>query len=112
MGEGIDLTFHAQVIIEGIAIEVAELKGIPLQDGASKGCGNVDFDKDRSLEDYQALKALNEEHYVLVINIFVYQYYLTFSVHSIKIGVKVAQIGLVLSLRQDFWQGVSTKECF
>ncbi len=112
MGEGIDPAFHARVVVEGIAVEVAELRGVPLQGGASKRCGNVGFDKGRSLEGYQALKTLDEEHYVPVINVFAHQYYLTLSMRSIEVGVKVAQVGLVSSLRRGFWQGVSTRECF
>ncbi len=90
MEKGIDLVFHARVVIKGIAVEVAELRGIPLQGGALKGCGNVGFDKGRFLEGYQALKTLDEKHYVPVINVFAHQYYLTLSVHSIEVGVKVA----------------------
>lgn len=50
MGEDIDLTFHTQVVVKGIAVKVAELRGILLQSGASKGYGNIGFNKDRSLE--------------------------------------------------------------
>lgn len=50
--EGVDSAFHAQVVVKGIAVEVAELKAVPLQSGASKGCGNVGFDKSRSFEGY------------------------------------------------------------
>ncbi len=96
MGEGVDPAFHAWVIIEGIAVEVAELRDVPLQGGASKGCGNVGFDKDRFLEDYSALKTLDKEHYVPVINAFAHRHYLTFSVRPIEVGVKVAQVDLIL----------------
>ena len=98
MGEGVNLAFYAWVVIEGIAIEVTELKGIPLMSGVSIECGKVGFNKGRSLEDYQALKMLDNEHYVLVINFFAHKYYLIFLVHPIKVGVEVAQVGLISPL--------------
>ena len=52
MGECIDPVFHSWVVVEGIAVKVAEFRGIPLKGGALKGCGNVGFDKGRSLKDY------------------------------------------------------------
>lgn len=36
MREGVDLAFHAQVVVEGIAVEVAELRGVPFQGGTSE----------------------------------------------------------------------------
>lgn len=89
MGEGIDPAFHARVVVEGIAVKVAELRCVPLQSRASKKCGNIGFDKSRSLEGYQALKTLDKKHYVPVINIFAHQYYLTLFVCFIEMGVKV-----------------------
>lgn len=29
MGEGVNLVFYARVVVEGIAVEIAELRGIP-----------------------------------------------------------------------------------
>lgn len=52
MGEDVDLVFHAWVIVEGIVVEIAEFRGLPLQGRASKGYDNVDFDKSYSLEGY------------------------------------------------------------
>lgn len=98
MEEGVDPAFHARVVVEGIAIEVAELRGLPLQGGASKGCGNVGLDKGRFLESYQALKTLDKEYYVSVINLFAHRHYLTFPMCPVKIRVKVAQVGLILPL--------------
>ncbi len=95
MGEGVDPAFHAQVVIEGIAVKVAKFRGVPLQDRALKGCSNVGFDKSRSLEGYQALKMLDKEHYIPVINIFIHRHYLTFPVRSIEVGIEVAQVGLI-----------------
>lgn len=60
MGEGVDLALYAWVVIEGIAVKVAELKGIPLQDGASKRYDNVGFHKNSSLEGDQALETLDK----------------------------------------------------
>ena len=90
MGEGVDPAFYAQVVVEGIAVKVSELRSILLQGGALKRCGNVGFDKGRSLEGYQALKMLDKEHYVPIINVFAYRYYLIFPVCPIKVGVKIA----------------------
>lgn len=41
---------------------------------------------------------LDKKHYVSIIDILTYQYYLTFSMRSIEVEVKIAQVGLVLSL--------------
>lgn len=60
MKECVDPAFYARVVIEGIAIKVAEFKSVLRQGGASKGCGNVSFDKSRSLKDYKALMTLDK----------------------------------------------------
>lgn len=44
---------------------------------------------------YKALKALYKEHNILVVYVFLYQYYFTFSVCLVEVGVEVAQVGLI-----------------
>lgn len=95
MRECVDPALHAQVVVEDIAVKVALFKGVPLQDGASKGCGNVSFDKSRFLEGYQTLQTLDKEHYVSVINVLAYRYYLAFSMRFIEMWVEVAEIRLI-----------------
>ena len=36
MGESVDLALHFQVVVEDVAVKIAELQGVPLQGGASK----------------------------------------------------------------------------
>ncbi len=103
MEEDVDLVFHARVVVEGIAVKVVELRGVPLYGRASKGCCNIGFDKGRFLEGYQALKTLDEEHYISVINVFAHKYYFTFFVRPIEVGVKVAQVGLIPPLCWGLW---------
>lgn len=88
--KGINPAFHTRVVVEGIMVEIAKLRDVPLQGGALKRCGNISFDKSRSLEGYQALKTLDKEQYVLVINVFTHKYYLTFPMCLIEIRIKVA----------------------
>lgn len=85
----VDQTCHGWVVVESIVVKLVEFRGISLQNGPLKGCGNICFDKGRPLKDYQALKTLDKEYYVSVINIFTHRHYLTFSVCPIKVGVKV-----------------------
>ena len=44
MREGINPVFHVWVVIDRVVVEVAELRGVPLESGALEGCGNVGFD--------------------------------------------------------------------
>lgn len=90
MREYVDLAPYPRVIVKSIAVKVAEFRGVQLQDGALKWRGNIGFDKDRLFEDYQALEMLDKKHHIPVIDIFAHQYYLIFSMRSIKVGVKVA----------------------
>lgn len=90
MEEDINLVLHAWVIIERIAVEVAKLKDVPLESGASEGYGNVGFDKDNISESYEALKMLHKEDNIFIVYIFSYWHYLTFSVYPIEMEVKVA----------------------
>lgn len=55
VGGGIDSALHSRVIVKGVAVKVTEFRGIPLQGGASKRCGDIGFYKGSSLEDDQAL---------------------------------------------------------
>ena len=103
MRESVDPAFYPWVVVECVAIKAAELQDVILQGGASKWRGHVGLDKGGSLEGHQALKTLDEKHHVPVIDIVVYQYYLTFFVGYIKLGVKVPQVGLVSSLCGGFW---------
>ena len=36
MGESVDPALHSRVVVEGVAVKVAEFRGVPLQGGASK----------------------------------------------------------------------------
>ena len=103
MGEGIDPALHSRVVVEDVAIKVAEFKGIPLQSGASEGRGDVGFYKGSSLESDQALETLDKQHYVPVVNVLANGYYFAFAMSSIEVGVEVAQVGLILSLCCDLW---------
>lgn len=73
MEKGINPALHARVVIEGIAVKVAELKDILLHGGVSKRCDDIDFDKDSSLESYKALKMLDKKHYISIVNVFTYR---------------------------------------
>ena len=111
MGEGINLVLYARVVIGRVAVEVAELKGILLKGGALERCGNVGVDEGSASEGHEALKTLHKKDNVLVVHVFLYLYYLTFSVCSIKVGVEVAQVGLILPLC-GLRKGVGSRECF
>lgn len=89
MEECINLVFHAWVVIKCVAIEVAELKGIPLQGGALKRCGNVGLDKGSASKDDEALKTLYKEHNIPIIHVSIYQNYFIFSVYPIKVRIKI-----------------------
>lgn len=95
MGECIDPTLYARVVVEGIAVKVTEFRNILLQGGVSKGCNDIGFDKGHSLKGYQALEMLNKGHYVLIINFFAYRHYFVFSMLFIEMRVEVAKIRLL-----------------
>ena len=103
MGEGVDPALYSRVVVEGVAVEVAEFRGVPLQGGASEGRGNVGFYKGSPLEGDQALKTLDKQHHVPVVNILANQHYFALAIGSIKVGVEVAQVGLILSLCCGLW---------
>lgn len=56
---------------------------------------NISFDKSRPLESYKALKTLDKEHYVPIINIFAYRYYLSFLIYLVKVEIEVTQVDLI-----------------
>ena len=98
MGKGIDPAFHAQVVVEGVAVEVAKLRGVPLKGGASKGRGDVGFHKGNPFEGDQVLEALDKQYHVPVINVFANRNYLAFTMRFIEMGVKIAEIRLISSI--------------
>lgn len=102
MGKSINPALYTWVVIKCITVEVAELRGVPLEGGASEGYSNVSFDKGSISESHQALKILHKEDDILIVHIFFYQYYLTFFVYSIEMGFEVAQIGLIPPFYCDF----------
>ena len=92
MGKGIDLAFHARVVVEDVAVKVAKLRGVPLKGGASKGRGNVGFHKGNPFEGDQVLEALDKQHHVHVVNVLANRNYLAFTMCFIKMGVEIAEI--------------------
>lgn len=53
-------------------VEVAELRGISLQNRALERCGNIDLDKGNASESYKALKILYKEDDIFIIHVFFY----------------------------------------
>lgn len=102
MGKRVNLVFHAWVIVEGVAVKVAELRGVSLKNGASKGCGNVGFYKGNPFKGDQDLEMLDKQHYVPVVNVFANWHNLVLTMHSIEMEVEIAKIGLILSI-SSFW---------
>lgn len=98
MKESINPVFHAKVVIECITVKVAKFRDIPLYGRALKGYNNIGFHKNSASENDKVLKTLYKEQNIPIIDVFLYQNYLTFFVCLIKIGVKVAQVGLISSL--------------
>lgn len=70
MGESINPTLYAWVIIKRVTVEVAELKSVPFEGGASEGCGNIDLHEGSASEGHKALKMLHKEDDVPVIHVF------------------------------------------
>lgn len=103
IGESINLALHAWVVIECVAVKVAELRDVPLQDGALEGCNNIGIDEGNVLESDKALKTLYKKHDVPIIYVSSYQHYLTFFVCPMEVEVKVAQVGLIPSFCGSFW---------
>lgn len=95
MGEGINSALHAWVVIERVAVKVAELRVVPLEGGVSEKCGNIGLDECSTLKSHEALKTLHKEDDIPIVHVFSYRHYRTFSVCSIKVGVEVAQVGLI-----------------
>lgn len=84
MGKGVNLAFHAWVIIESIMVKFIMLGRISLQSGALKRSSNVGFYNDSSFKSYQALKMLDKQHYIFIVNVFLYWYYSSFAIYIIK----------------------------
>lgn len=103
MEKSINSAFLVWVVIERVTIKLAKLRDVPLQGGVLDKCDNVGFDKGSVSKNYEVLKTLHKKHDVSMVYVFSYQNYLTLSVCSIKVGVEVSQIGLILSLRCDLW---------
>lgn len=94
--ECVNLTLYNQDIIESITVKVIKFRGISLQGRASKEYSNVSLDKGSFFEGHKALETLDKEHYVFVVNVFAYRYYLAFFMHFIKMRVEIAKIHLIL----------------
>lgn len=92
IGKGVDPAFYTRVVVEGVAVEVAEFKSIPLKGRALKRRGNASFHKNSPLKDNQVLGTLDKQHHVLIVNVLTNQYYLAFTMHFIEMRVKIAKI--------------------
>ena len=90
MGKSINPVFHAWVVIEHVAVKIAELRGVPLEGEGSEGSDDVGLDEGSDSESDEVLKTLYEKHDVPIVYIFFYQYYLTLSMCAIKVGVEVS----------------------
>lgn len=100
IGESINPAFPTWVVIERIAVEVAEFKDVQLEGGILEKCSNIGFHEGNASESDEALKTLYKKYDVLIVYVFSYQNHLTLVVCPIELGVEVAQVGLVLSLCQ------------
>lgn len=68
--ESINSVLYTWVVIERVAVEVTELRGVLLQGRALEGCSDVGFDEGSVLEGDEALKMLHKEHDVPIIYVF------------------------------------------
>lgn len=101
MRECMNPALYPWIVIEHISTKVAKFRGVPLQGGALERFANIGFDKGSASESYKALKTLHKEQNVLIIDVFSYQHYPTFSVCPIKVRVEIAQVGLIPSFCYD-----------
>ena len=92
MEKSVDPAFLARVVVEGVTVEVAELRDVLLKGGASKGCGDVGFHKGNPFEVDQVLETLDKQQYVPVVNVLANQHYLAFTIRFIEMGVEIAKI--------------------
>lgn len=53
-------------------IKFAKLGKVLLKDGALKRYSNIGFHNNSSPKSYQALKILDKQHHVFIINVFIY----------------------------------------
>lgn len=68
--EGINLVFYTWVIIQVIAIIVAEFKDIPFQGRVLEKDCNISFEKSGILKSDKALKTLHKKHNILIVYVF------------------------------------------
>lgn len=90
MKKSINPVLYTWVIIERIAVEVIELRGVPLKGRALDRYGDVGLDKGDALESDEVLETLHKEYDIPIVYVFLYQYYLTLPVYPIEVGVKVS----------------------
>ena len=72
MRKSFNLAFYIWVILEQIAVKVAEFRVVLLEDGAFEWHNDVGFYKDTALENNKTLKMLNKEHDISIIHVFFY----------------------------------------
>lgn len=102
MKEDINLAFYAWVVVQYIAVKVAKLRGIPFQNRTLEQCCNIRFYQNSALKGDKTLEMLHKEHDVLIVYILIYQNYFAFIISFIKVGVEVAQVGLISPFYQRF----------
>lgn len=90
MKKSINPVLYTWVIIERIAIEVIELRGVSLKGRALDRYGDIGLDKGDALESDEVLETLHKEYDIPIVYVFLYQYYLTLPVYHIEVGVKVS----------------------
>lgn len=74
-------------------------------------CEDVYFNKSGALEGNKILKVLDKEQYIFIVYILLDQDYLALSICAIKIRVKAAKVGLILSLHWCFWKDIGDCRC-
>lgn len=101
----VDPALHAQVVVEGVAVEIAELRGVPFQGKATEWSGYVGFHQASPSEYDETLYLLDEQDHIPIVYFFSYRYNLPISVCSIKVWVKISKLGLILSF--ILWRGLN-----
>ena len=108
----INPALHAWVVIECVAVKVTKLRGVLLKSGVLEWYGNIGFNKDSASESHKTLKMLHKIINIPIKYVFSYWYYLAFFICFIKVGVELAQVGLILSFYCDFWYEIAIKKYF
>lgn len=67
------------------------------------GCSDVGLDEGGASESDEVLETLHKEHDVLIVHVFLYQYYLTLPVYLIEVEVEVSQVCLIPPFCCGFW---------